>query len=1110
MSTHEISILVVDDDPVFLQVLESFFKRKGYQVLAVSNAESAFDHLKKDDFDLIVLDHLMSPGMSGLEMLRHLRSQENSIAVVMLTGTEDENLVIDVMKSGALDYIRKSSGQVFFAKLDQAIKRALHVNALEKKMQQTHQALRESEKRYRQIFFGCKAVLLIVDPVDGRIIDANKAACHFYGYHLSEILKMKISQINTLKPDEVELEMAQASIEKRSHFFFIHRMKDGSVRDVEVHSGPIDVDGRPHLYSIVHDISQRRRTERFVAGQNRTLEKLARREPLENVLNELTNTMEEQKIGAHYAIFSVDSNGRFILESAPKLPKAFVDKTQIEGLMERCDLMKGRCGDISFLEGAPYEVCQTCSARTWMEENAIVSAHMEPILSSKQVMIGAFCAFYPKNLDKEDQQNCHDYLKSNAPLAGIALEHYKAVQSIEDQATFLQTIIDAVPAPIYYKGSDGCYIGCNTAMEEFYEHKREELLGHRLDEIFPEEEIRIFKNSDDELLRNGGSQVIEGVIYRSDGQRHVLAHKARFTCPDGSPGIVGAVIDITERKLYENELRLASTVFETTSEAIFVTDTKNCIQAINPAFTHVTGYSEEEVIGRDPGFLSSGRQDASFYHRMWVQLSEKGRWQGEIWNRRKNGDLYAEWLAISAVYNNKEEICQYVAVFSDITKRKKAEELIRHQANFDALTNLPNRNLFLDRLGRAMVRAKRNHNQVALMFIDLDRFKSVNDTLGHNVGDLLLQEAAVRLTHSVRETDTVSRLGGDEFTIVLPDLTHGGDVEKIAQKALEQLAEPFHISGHEIFVSGSIGITTFPQDGNEIESLLRNADTAMYRAKEAGRNGYRFFTSEMSEETQERMVLERDLRHAIEHNEFIVHYQPVVDVATGVTISAEALVRWQHPERGLLAPGFFIAIAEETGLITQIGKIVLEQVCGQIKKWQTDPIMKDIRVAVNLSPRQLQNKNVVSDLEELIAEAGISAHSLALEITETLVMQDPEGAAKLLEDIRKMGIKVYLDDFGTGYSSLNYLKRFSFDVLKIDRSFIMDVEFDEGDAALVEAIIVMAHKLGIKVVAEGVENKNQLAFVNSQNCDMIQGYYYSKPLPSDEFSLYCFDAKSEA
>lgn len=1115
-SVQDTSILVVDDDLVFQKLLKVFLENKGYQVGTASNAETGLAYLEKNQVDLVILDHSMPPGMSGLEMLQLLHSQENAMdftkkttAVVMLTGTDDQDLAIDAMKLGALDYIRKNMGDQFLSKLEKSIKRALHVNALENKMRTTHLALRESEKRYRQLFFGCKAVLLIVDPNDGRIIDANKAACRFYGYSLSEILALKIVDINVLKPNEIEVEMAQAALEKRNHFFFIHQLKDGSLRDVEVHSGPIDIEGQTCLYSIVHDISQRRETERFVAGQNRTLEKLAKLEPLEDVLNELTNTMEKQSSDAHYAIFSVDPKGGYKLESAPKLPQNFVDLARIEGLPDQCVIMVGGCEDVAFRENSLNVACDGCETRKWMDKHSITGAQIEPILSSKKIIIGVLCAFHLKDLDANDKRISQNLLKTNAPLAGVTLEHHKAVKAIEDQAQLLQTIIDAVPVPIYYKGTDGRYIGCNDAMAEFYEQKHENLVGRTLGDFYPEDEIKIFQECDSELLKNGGMKIIEGTVSRSDGPHHVLAHKAQFLDPEGDACVVGAVIDITERKIYEDELRLASTVFETTSEAIVVTDTKNCIQAVNPSFTHVTGYSEEEVIGRDPSFLSSGRQDGTFYQRMWVQLCKTGRWQGEIWNRRKNGDLYAEWLAISAVHNNAGEISQYVAVFSDITKRKKAEELIIQQANFDTLTNLPNRNLFLDRLGRAMVRAKRNRNLVALMFIDLDRFKWVNDTLGHNIGDLLLQEAAARLMECVRETDTVARLGGDEFTIVLPDLKHDRDIEKLAQKILECLAEPFHISGHEVFVSGSIGITIFPQDGLELEDLLRNADTAMYRAKEGGRNAYRFFTSQMNEDTQKQMMLERDLRHAIERNEFIVHYQPVVDVSSGDVISAEALVRWQHPEKGLMAPGFFIGVAEETGLITQIGNIVLKQVCQQIKIWQSDPILKDIRIAVNLSPRQLHNKNVVTDLEKLISDSGISAHSLALEITETLVMQDPEGAAELLEDIRAMGIKVYLDDFGTGYSSLNYLKRFSFDVLKIDRSFIMDVEFDKGDAALVEAIIVMAHKLGIKVVAEGVENKNQLDFVASQDCDMIQGYYYSKPLESQDFFSYCRRTSAE-
>lgn len=1097
---QEASILVVDDDPVMLKLVTHFFQQKNYQALGVPNADEAFVRLKEGDFDLVVLDHYMSPGISGLEMLKKIRNDGNDIGVVMLTGASDQDLVIDAMQSGALDFIKKGKGKKFFNKLERGVMRALHVSRLERQMNQTHAALEESERRYRQLFLGSKAVLLIIDPEDGRIVDANKAACRFYGYGLKEILSKKISEINTLSPEEIQQEMERAKQESRDHFYFKHQLSNGSVRHVEVHSGPIQIEDKAHLYSIVHDITDRHRAEVFLAGQHSTLEKLAKQEPLEEVLDELTEMLEAQNTNAHFAIFSVDKNGKYHLESAPHLPQDFVETARAEGIDEHCSLVRGHCG-LSGFEGVMAR-CDSCQARSWMEASGIADAVVEPIYSSQRVMIGFFCAFFPQEMNEKDQEISRDYMKKNASLAGIAIDHHKQVQAINHQAQFLQTVIDAVPAPIYYKDEDGVYIGCNQAMAEFFERSDDDIVGHRMEDFYPEQSNK-FDEVNQTLLKKGGNAVVEGALKRSDGTHHVVIHKARFKEPDGKPGIVGAVIDVTESKLTEKQLRLAQTVFDTTSEAIVVTDLENRIQGVNPSFSHVTGYSEQEVLGKDPSFLSSGRHDKGFYDRMWQKLASSGRWQGEIWNRRKNGDIYPEWLSISAVLDAQKNVSQYVAVFSDITKRKKAEELIHHQANYDALTNLPNRTLFLDRLKRAMMRSKRQETQVALMFLDLDRFKWVNDTLGHNTGDVLLQEAAARIQNCVRETDTVSRLGGDEFTIVLPDLNHTQDVEKVARKVLEVLSKPFTITGHEIFVSASVGITVYPDDGKEVELLLRNADTAMYRAKEAGRNDFRFFTAEMNVEAHQQMILERDMRQGIERDEFVVHYQPVVDLNTDKVVSCEALVRWQHPKRGLIGPGFFIGIAEETGLINAIGEIVLRKVCDQINVWQTDAVMKDVRVAVNLSPRQLQSENLLKEFVEIVEAAGVSPQSLTLEVTETLVMQDPEGAAKLLEEIRGMGFKVALDDFGTGYSSLNYLKRFSFDVLKIDRTFIMDIESDEGDAALVEAIIVMAHKLGIHVVAEGVETDPQHEFVSGQNCDFIQGYYYSQPIAPKDFSLFC-------
>lgn len=1099
--THtDASILVVDDDPIVLKLVSRFLEVKKYQVVGCSNALEAHDILQKASFDLVILDHYMSPGLCGLEMLKRMRAEGNEVGVIMLTGSDDQELVIEAMQSGALDFVKKSEGQDFLDKLEQAVLRALHVSRLEKKMAAAHNALQESEERYRELFVGCQAVFLIINPETGLIVDANEAACRFYGYTLEELTQKKISDINMLSADEVQTEMARAREEKRTHFYFRHQLADQSVRHVEVHSGPIKFNETTHLYSIIHDITDRHRAESFVAGQHRTLEKLAKQFPLEEVLDELTQMLEDLNRGTSFAIFTVHDEGRYHLESAPHMPKEFVEQARKEGIEEACRLARGECG-LSMFEDVVAD-CNSCQARQWMQTFGIHSAVVEPIYSTHKVMIGFFCAFFPENASAEQKAESQSYMRKNAPLAGVAIEHFKQVEAINHHAEFLQTLIDAVPTPIYYKERDGRYAGLNAAMAEFFERPASQIIDHSMKELYPETSDQ-FTRVDELLLEQGGNQVVEGALERSDGVHHVVVHKARFIKPDGKPGIVGAVMDVTESKKTEKELRLAQTVFDTTSEAIVVTDLQNRIQAVNPSFTHVTGYTELEVLGRDPGFLSSGRHDKHFYNQMWEHLSQTGRWQGEIWNRRKNGDIYAEWLAISAVYDKQGDITQYVAVFSDITKRKKDEELIRHQANYDALTNLPNRNLFTDRLSRSMVRAKRQKTQVALMFLDLDRFKWVNDTLGHNIGDMLLQKAAGRILKCVRESDTVSRLGGDEFTIVLPDLLNTHDVEKVARKVLETLSEPFNISGHEIFVSGSVGITVYPDDGKELELLLRNADTAMYRAKEAGRNDFRFFTAEMNAEAHQQMILERDMRRGIERDEFLVHYQPVVGVEQNKVVSCEALVRWQHPRRGIIGPGAFITIAEETGLINHLGEIVLRQVCEQIKAWESDPVMRSVRVAVNLSPRQLQNDNLLNELVAIVEEAGVSPHSLTLEITETLVMQDPEAAAKLLEDIRSVGFKVALDDFGTGYSSLNYLKRFSFDVLKIDRTFIKDIENDESDAALVEAIIVMAHKLGINVVAEGVETDLQHEFVAGQKCDYIQGYYYSQPIAPDAFTAFC-------
>ena len=590
-------------------------------------------------------------------------------------------------------------------------------------------------------------------------------------------------------------------------------------------------------------------------------------------------------------------------------------------------------------------------------------------------------------------------------------------------------------------------------------------------------------------------------LVRVDRSEIIVEAAGRILALEGEDAVMVVARDITERVRAEEGLRLAATVFETTAEAITVTDADNRIKAVNPAFSVITGYTAEEVLGKNPRILGSGHHGTEFYETMWKSITTRGCWEGEIWNRRKNGDVYPEWLNITAIEDNEGNPIEYVAVFSDITQRKQDEEQIRHQANFDALTGLPNRTLFFDRLSGALATARRERGMVALLFVDLDRFKVVNDTLGHAVGDRLLEQAAGRLTACVREADTVARLGGDEFTMILPDIGRGADAAIVADKVIESLSEPFWLEGHEVFIGGSIGITLFPADAEDTVTVLRNADMAMYRAKEAGRNVYRFFTQEMDAQVLMRMDLEKDLRRALGHKEFVIHYQPIVDLKSGRVVSAEALVRWIHPQRGMVSPGDFIPLAEETGLIGPLGEWVLRNACVEAKAWQ-DAGLPMLNVSVNLSSRQLKRGFSGGVIAGIFEETGMPPARLTFEITETLIMEDSDDAVAWLNSIKDMGVGLSVDDFGTGYSSLSYLKRFPVDVVKIDRSFVRDVTEDPDDAALIEAILAMTHSLNLKVVAEGVETREQLEFLERLGCDMVQGYYFSKPVPFEELQEF--------
>ena len=583
-------------------------------------------------------------------------------------------------------------------------------------------------------------------------------------------------------------------------------------------------------------------------------------------------------------------------------------------------------------------------------------------------------------------------------------------------------------------------------------------------------------------------------------------YHARPSAPDAheialienAANLVGIAI---ERRRAEEERYLATMIYQSSSEGTLVTDADNRIIAINPAFTRITGYQLDDIRGKSPSLLRSNRHEPAFYEAMWNDLQREGIWQGEIWNRRRNGEVFPAWLTINAIRDDEDTIIRYVAQTSDITNKVRSDELIWRQANFDFLTNLPNRYMFHDRLEQEIRNVHRDQSRLALLFIDLDHFKDINDSLGHHIGDQLLVAAAARVQSCIRESDSVARLGGDEFTVILTHINDTGDAERVAHQIITTLSEPFAIHPHQLYISASIGVTFCPDDSDDVHQLLSNADQAMYAAKQQGRNRLCYFTPSLHQLAHQRLTLIHDLRHALESNEFEVHYQPIIDLKSNEVSKAESLLRWNHPTRGRIGPDEFIPLAEETGLIVTIGDWVLRQSADWAAGWARRGVA--MQISVNMSPVQFQSDAlVIDDWLSYLDDQGLSPQQVNVEITEGLLLNAMPAVTDKLLRFRDAGIQVSIDDFGTGYSALSYLKRFDIDFLKIDQSFIHNLESDANNLALCEAIVMMAHKLGLKVIAEGVETEAQRQALLGIECDYGQGYLFSRALPADQFETY--------
>lgn len=683
-------------------------------------------------------------------------------------------------------------------------------------------------------------------------------------------------------------------------------------------------------------------------------------------------------------------------------------------------------------------------------------------------------------------------------------ERYLLAEQTESEEAF-RHLFENMNDPILLL-KDGSFVDCNAATLKLLGYgDKQSFLDRRPAEISPE------RQPDGRASEEKAAAMIATAL-------RVGYHRFEWThsCADGSDVPVevtltpitmgGSVVlhtlwrDISERQAAERRLRLLASVFERSGEAIMITDRDNRILEVNQAFVRLTGYDADEVRGHNPSILASGRTTRDEFKAMWQAIENDSFWQGEVWDKRKDGTYYPKWLTISAVRNGRGEIDYYIGSFADMTERKVAMERISHLALHDTLTDLPNRYNLQGRLDQALATARRDMGRVALLFIDMDRFKNINDTLGHHIGDGLLQEVATRLTASVRDSDVVARLGGDEFVVVLTGI-EAAAAGSVADKILKTLGLTYRINTHELHTTPSIGIAVFPDDGDTAEALMQNADTAMYHAKSAGRNNVQFFTASMNQAAKDRHELEGGLHQALERGELELHYQAQIDDNDRV-IGAEALLRWRSPAHGLVSPLSFVPVAEETGLILPIGRWVLATACARLKAWSDDPRTRDLQLAVNISPREFRQADFVEQIRGVLADSGANPARLKLELTESLVLDNVEDTIRKMQAIRAMGIAFSLDDFGTGYSSLSYLTRLPLSQLKIDRAFVLNLPDNISDCIVTQTIIAMAAGLGLNVIAEGVETKAQREFLGRHGCHAYQGYLFSRPLPLADFERF--------
>jgi diguanylate cyclase (GGDEF)-like protein/PAS domain S-box-containing protein len=947
---------------------------------------------------------------------------------------------------------------------------AAHVaSAIEQKRQQTN--LHESERRYRQMFEGNRAVQLSIDPETGQIIDANAAAAEFYGWSVDELRKMSIWDINPLGEQTLRNEMISAAQQDRTYFTFQHRTKDGRIRDVEVHSGPVEVGGRTILYSIIHDITERRETERALAASE---------EKFRTMFN-----------SASVGIYQAMLEGQLVTANL-----TFARLLGYDSIEEV--LTKSMATDVYFNPAERKAVIERFAPNAYAADVELLWKRKD----GSPVWV---------------QLNCHSLRNAAGEmlLEGYVTdvtERKRAEQQVMAANTQRKAVLDAATRiSVIASDAEGIITVFNSGAERLLGYTPEEMIGKRsILELHSPDELEAHAA---DLLMQYGERLSAFDVLAHRAERDGLEEREwTYLKKDGTPvtvllsvtalrredgwltGFLHVANDVTERKQVEAMLRRQSAAMSASMDGIGIVNEKLEFTFVNDGLAKLYGYANlQSMIGMCLPDLYEASTNERFTNTILPIVAQRGRWRGEATGLRRDGLTFPQEISITSIEGGG-----LVIVVRDITERTYAEEQIKHLAYHDALTALPNRLLFKDRLTVAISHAQRERSKLAVLFLDLDRFKVINDSLGHNIGDHLLQSVAARVQSCLRDSDTVARLGGDEFTLLLPSLSVAEDAAVVAQKILDAVRYPFHVEGRELFVTTSIGISLYPDDGQDAEALIKNADTAMYQAKEQGRDNYQLFNAFINAKALQRIALEHGLRKALANQELSVHYQPIFDFRLNRITGMEALLRWNHPTMGMIPPAVFIPLAEAIGVMVPLGTWAMRTACVQAKEWH-DAGFRGLTLAVNLAVCQLTQPDLLERVREVLDETGLPPRLLELEITESSAMQNPEQSMRTLYDLKKIGLRISLDDFGTGHSSLSYIKRFPIDTLKIDQSFVRDITSDPDTAAIVIAIIAMAHSLRLKVIAEGVEFAEQANFLKRNGCDQMQGYLIKAPVPADKF-----------